>query len=106
MFSSETWPCHTHNIYYKSIKWRLLWETYLLADATTTAVTHVTTTVEEAETAAGGGLSFCYSAVADVAVIMAADYSVVDYSAETTAVTDVIMDAAATTVAVVLLSGF
>ena len=106
LFSPETWSCHPHNIYYKSIKWRLLWETYLLADATTAAVIHAITTLEEAAAAAGCGLSFCYSAVADAAAIMEAVYLAVDYSAETTVVTDVIMDVAITTIAVVLSSGF
>lgn len=62
------------------------------------------TTVEEAEMAAGGGSSFCYSYAADAAAITAADYSVVDCSAETAVVTDAIMDVA-TTIAAVLSSG-
>ena len=63
-------PCPIHTIYYKSIIWRLLWEIYLLADATTHAVirvqTHVEILVEEATTVAGG-LLFFYSFAADAA---------------------------------------
>ena len=71
---SETLPCPTHTIYYKSIIWRLLWEIYLLADATTHAVirvqTHVEILVEEATTTVAGGLLFFYSFAADAAAII------------------------------------
>ena len=69
---TETLPCPTHTIYYKSIIWRLLWEIYLLADATTThAVTHAQILVEilgeEATTTVAGGLLSFYSFAADAA---------------------------------------
>ena len=73
IFKDNRKHSHAPSIPYtiNQLLWRLLWEIYLLADATTThAVTHAQILVEilgeEATTVAGGLLSF-YSFAADAA---------------------------------------